>query len=202
MAAAFFILAIETFFVVVYVVVFFGPDTLFWVSNAEIAALYVSAGSLPYGAPEFKPYMFAYSAESSTWTFVLFTFLRSWTAVPLETSEVAPSEAALWNCMALVNVFMFIYVFFSSYLSSSFPYCRGSVLTYFLFDFRSEFLMFSYRLSMLSFAFLMASSMSRSSESRLLFDSYDCLLTLGTAVLSGDTKLLLTTLVPETTAAF
>ena len=56
-----------------------------------------------------------------------------------------------------------------------------------------------------SFAFLIASIMSRSSERRtttLLFDSYDCLLTLGTAVLSGDTKLLLTTLVPETTAAF
>ena len=55
---------------------------------------------------------------------------------------------------------------------------------------------------MLSFAFLIASIMSRSSEGRLLLDSYDCILTLGTAVLSGDTKLLLTTLVPETTAAF
>lgn len=143
-----------------------------------------------------------YSAESSTYTLVLFTFLRSWTAVPLETSEVAPSEAALWNWMALVNVLIFIYYFFSSYLSSSFPYCRGSVFIYFLLDFRSEFLMFSYRLSMLSLAFLMASIMSRSSESRLLFDSYYCLLTLGTAVLSGETKLLLTTLVPETTAAF
>ena len=54
---------------------------------------------------------------------------------------------------------------------------------------------------MLSFAFLIASIMSRSSEGRLLWDSYDCLLTPCTQVLSGDTKLLLTTLVPETTAA-
>jgi hypothetical protein len=91
LAAAFFILAIATFFVVV----FFDPDTLFCVSNAEMAALYVSAGSLICGAQEFKPYMLVYSAESSTYTLVLFTFLRSWTAVPLETSEVAPSEAAL-----------------------------------------------------------------------------------------------------------
>jgi len=93
LAAAFFILAIETFLVVV----FFDPDTLFCASNAEIAALYVSAGSLSYGAQEFKPYMFIYSAESSTYALVLFTFLRSWTTVPLETSEVGPSEAALWN---------------------------------------------------------------------------------------------------------
>tara|TARA_B110000285_G_scaffold235225_1_gene315661 strand:+ start:4477 stop:4638 length:162 start_codon:yes stop_codon:yes gene_type:complete len=53
LAAAFFILAIATFFVVV----FFGPDTLVCVSNAEMAALYVSAGSLIYGAQEFKPYI-------------------------------------------------------------------------------------------------------------------------------------------------
>ena len=75
--------------------VFFDPDTLFCVSNAEIASLYVSQGSLVNAAQEFKPYMFAYSAESSTDTLVLFTFLRSWTAVLLEASEDGPSEAAL-----------------------------------------------------------------------------------------------------------